>query len=73
MGSNNVTDSHLAKVADGGPVGIADNFLQLASHDHEVEVSDSRLTFFSQTQWMGDCLSAGITSIAFDVNNISSL
>ena len=54
MGSNNVTDSHLAKVADGGPVGISDNFLQLASHDHEMEVSDSRLTFFSQTQWVGN-------------------
>ena len=71
MGSANVTSSHMTNFTDGGPGGPGDNFLQVVSHEVE-EFGGNRLTFFNKVQWTGDYLSAGITAIAFDVNNFSS-
>lgn len=70
MGSNNVTTSHMTNIADGGPAGVGDNFLQVSAD--ATPVAGGRLTFFNQAQWRGDYLGTGITSIAMDLNNFSS-
>lgn len=71
MGANDVTASHMTNIADSGPAGPGDNFLQVVSHEVET-TGGNRLTFFNKTQWTGDYLSSGITEIAMDVKNFSS-
>ena len=70
MGQSIVTDTHLTIVTDGGPAGAGDNFLQVVADGTPVE--GGRLTFLNKAQWAGDFVSAGITAIAMDVNNIGS-
>lgn len=71
MGSNNITATHMTNITGGGPAGVGDNFLQVVAHEAEL-TGGGRLTFFNKAQWTGDYLSAGISAIAMDVNNISS-
>jgi len=57
-------------VADGGPSGIGDHYLRAISSGGFR--SDSRLTVFNTSQWQGDYIDAGITTITMDLNNFSS-
>ncbi|WP_146448720.1 hypothetical protein [Bythopirellula polymerisocia] len=57
-----------SNIADGGPGGVGDNYLQVKSNG--VGGAGSRLVAFNESQWIGDYLSAGVTSIAASVNNL---
>ena len=57
-------------IADGGPQGADDNYLQFASSGGNGP--GSRLVAFNLSQWAGDYISAGVTAIAADVNNLGS-
>lgn len=70
MGASSITTTHMTNIADGGPAGAGDNFLQVVSDG--VNAAGGRMTFFNKSQWTGDYLSAGITAISMDLNNISS-
>lgn len=70
MGVNAVTASHMTNIADGGPAGAGDNFLQVVSDG--TGVAGGRLTFFNRLQWTGDYTTAGVTAVAMDLKNISS-
>ena len=60
----------VANVANGGPAGTGDHFMQTVSTGGFS--SDSRLTVFNTSQWQGDYIDAGITTITMDLNNFSS-
>jgi hypothetical protein len=70
MGFNATTLSHQQNIADGGPAGAGDSFLQLVADG--TAVAGGRLTVFNQLQWGGDYTAAGVTAIAMDLKNISS-
>lgn len=70
MGFASITNTHLMNIADGGPGGLGDNFLEVVADG--TNVAGGRLTFFNQTQWAGDYLAAGINSITMDLKNFSS-
>jgi hypothetical protein len=70
MGLLAATTSNMTNVADGGPGGMSDNYLEVVSDG--TLVAGGRLTFFNQNQWSGDYTSAGITAIAMDLKNLSS-
>ena len=70
MGSTTVTDANMASIADGGPAGTGDSFLQVLSTGSAG--AGGRMTFYNRTQWTGNFTAAGITAIAMDLNNISS-
>jgi hypothetical protein len=70
MGITAVTTSHMTNIADGGPAGAGDSFLQVVADG--TAAAGGRLTFFNQLQWTGDYTAAGITAIAMDLKNISS-
>jgi hypothetical protein len=70
MGLSSVTDSYMTNIADGGPVGVDDSYLEVSS-DSTVRFGGKRLTFFNQLQWTGDYTAAGITAIAMDLKNLS--
>jgi hypothetical protein len=52
----------------GGPGGAGDHYLELTALGGDGP--GSRLSVINDAQWAGDYLAAGITSIAFDVNNL---
>ena len=54
-------------VSTGGPGGVGDAFLQLTANGGDGP--GSRLSALNLSQWSGDFIGAGITSIAMDVNN----
>jgi len=58
----------LANVANGGPNGAGDRFLQVTSTD--TGTAGSRLITFNTTQWAGNYNAAGITGIAMDLKYI---
>ncbi len=70
MGIASVTDSYMANIADGGPAGLDDSYLEVTA-DSTVPFGGSRLTFFNRLQWTGDYTAAGITAIAMDLKNFS--
>ena len=70
MGIPAVTNSHMTNIADGGPAGTGDNFLQVFADG--TSVSGGRLTFFNRLQWTGDYTAAGISAITMDLKNFSS-
>lgn len=75
MGSTLVTLEHLVNIADGGPAGAGDNYLNASSHGINPDgtiTGGSRLTFFNQAQWTGDYTAAGVTSISMDVINLGT-
>jgi hypothetical protein len=55
-------------VATGGPLGANDNYLQLTSTGSPGP--RGRLTGTNGSQWSGDYLAAGITSITMDASNL---
>ena len=55
-------------VASGGPAGAADRFLQISSGTFG---GGSRLVSFNQSQWIGNYVTAGVTSIAMDLKNFT--
>jgi hypothetical protein len=56
-----------SNIASGGPAGAGDNYLQLVATG--TAVAGGRLAVLNSSQWTGDYLAAGITSIRMDVNN----
>src|SRR5258706_2983860 len=60
----------VANVANGGPAGIGDHYMQTVSTGRFG--SDSRLTVFNTSQWQGDYIDAGITTLTMDLNNFRS-
>ncbi len=54
-------------VADGGPAGAGDRFLQIISDGGG---AGGRLTAFNRTQWLGNYLAAGVTAIEVDLQNL---
>jgi hypothetical protein len=71
MGFSATTADHMTNVADGGPAGAGDHYLQVTPDSAE-QFGGNRLTFFNRQQWLGDYTAAGITAITMDVNNFSS-
>jgi hypothetical protein len=59
-----------ANVADGGPLGVGDNYLRLTSIDGNG--SGSRLSAINPTQWAGDYIAEGVTAIMMSVNNLGT-
>lgn len=70
MGAAVPINSHLANIADGGPTGIGDNYLQVSSNGSFT--AGGRLTVFNSLQWTGDYIGKGITTIVMNLNNFSS-
>jgi hypothetical protein len=58
-------------VADGGPAGAGDSFLQLTSNGSGGP--GGRLVGMNASQWAGNYSAAGITSIAMDLRNLGSV
>ena len=57
-------------IPTGGPGGVGDAFLQLTASGGDGP--GSRLSALNLSQWTGDFIAAGITSVAMDVNNFGS-
>lgn len=55
---------------DGGPQGVGDGYLELASTG--AGTIRSKLVGLNRVQWAGDYLAADVTGIAFDVINLGS-
>lgn len=70
MGIPSITNSHMTNIADGGPAGAGDNYLEVIADN--TTSAGGRLTFFNKVQWTGDYPGAGITAIAMDLKNFSS-
>jgi len=58
-------------VADGGPLGAGDSFLQLTGTGSQG--AGGRLVGMNASQWAGDYLAAGINGIAMDVRNLGNV
>ena len=54
----------------GGPLGVDDNYLQLASTG--TFTAGGRLVAINGTQWSGDYVDAGITRISMDLRNLGN-
>ena len=59
------------RVADGGPLGSGDGFLQMTTTGNPAG-GGTRLVAFSTTQWAGDYLGAGVTGIEMDLKNLGA-
>ncbi len=59
----------VGNVANGGPSGTGDRYIQYTSSGGFG--AGSRMVVFNSSQWLGDYNSAGITSIAMDLNDLS--
>ena len=55
-----------ANVANGGPNGPNDNFLQVTA---DGSGAGGKLVTFNQKQWLGNYLTAGVTGIEMDLKN----
>jgi hypothetical protein len=60
-----------ANVADGGPLGIGDNYLLLTALGGGGNAS--RLTAINLSDWAGDYIAAGVTAISMSANNMSGV
>jgi|GEM_PF-1644898 hypothetical protein len=60
---------NVAVIADGGPAGISDAFLQVSSGAFG---GSERLITFNDTQWIGDFAAAGVTAVEMDLKNFGS-
>lgn len=56
-------------ITTGGPAGAGDNYIQITADRPSGPAS--RLAMFNDTQWSGDYITAGVTSIEMDVLNTS--
>lgn len=59
-----------ANIADGGPGGTGDNYLQNVSIGGGG--AGSKLVLFNTVQWKGDYTSAGVTDISMLMNNLGA-
>ncbi|WP_456429451.1 T9SS type A sorting domain-containing protein [Rhodocaloribacter sp.] len=59
-----------ANVADGGPLGAGDAYVEYTSTG--TGGPGSKMTFFNDTQWAGDYLTAGVKAIRMHVNNLGA-
>lgn len=59
-----------ANIADGGPAGAGDNYLQLTSVGGAG--AGSRLAAINLGQWTGDYIAAGVNAITMDVRNFGT-
>ena len=57
-------------IADGGPSGTGDGYLQITSSG--TGGPGGRLVAFSGPQWAGDYIDAGVTAIGMHVNNLGA-
>jgi hypothetical protein len=68
--TNNWTDGHagdnLAVIANGGPNGAGDSYLQVSSGSAGGE---PRLITFNQSQWTGNYIAAHVKSISMELKN----
>ncbi len=69
MGFIGATNSNMTNIADGGPSGAGDNFLQVLSDG--TAAAGGRMTFFNKNQWTGDYRGSGVTAIAMELKNLS--
>ena len=60
----------LSNVATGGPAGAGDNFLSVPANGSIG--AGGRLVAINATQWAGNYVTAGITAIEMDVNNLGA-
>lgn len=60
----------LTNIADNGPMGAGDNYLQIESTGGSG--AGSRFVMINEDQWTGDYLAAGVNIINADVNNLGS-
>ncbi|MEP6699594.1 MAG: PEP-CTERM sorting domain-containing protein [Verrucomicrobiota bacterium] len=58
-------------VPDGGPGGLGDQFMRIASTGGSGP--GSRLTVFNRDQWLGDYIAASVTAIEIDLRNMGSV
>src|SRR5689334_8196515 len=67
-GKNNWTDGHagdnLAVIANGGPNGAGDSYLQVSSGSAGGE---PRLITFNQNQWTGNYIAAHVKSVSMEL------
>lgn len=59
-----------ANIATGGPAGAGDRYMQVVSSGGFG--TDSRLVVFNNSQWLGDYISAGITSVEMYLANFGT-
>jgi hypothetical protein len=57
-------------VADGGPAGTGDAYLQIVG---DGAGSTAHITAFNRDRWSGDFLAAGITRIELDLRNVQNV
>lgn len=66
-GNGSVPDP--ANIADGGPLGVGDNYLQITA---DGSGGGGKLTSFNRSQWIGNFIVAGVTEIEMDLKGFSS-
>ena len=62
-------------VANGGPLGIGDGYLQITSTGTPpsgTPTAGGKLVAFSGPQWAGDYIGTGVTAIDMDVSNLGA-
>ena len=59
-----------ANIADGGPKGTGDNYLQNVSSGSGN--AGSKMVMFNTVQWKGDYIGAGVTNIRMQMNNLGA-
>ncbi|RIK64199.1 MAG: hypothetical protein DCC65_14925 [Planctomycetota bacterium] len=57
-------------VADGGPLGLGDNYMSVTSNG--LNGPGSRLATYNEVQWSGDYTAAGVTGITVDLKNFGT-
>ena len=57
-------------IPDGGPLGAGDAYVEYTSTG--TGGSGAKMTFFNETQWVGDYLTAGVKAIRMHVNNLGA-
>lgn len=69
-GSGNPNPNPPTNIATGGPSGTDDNFLQVTSIGGSV--TGSKLVVMNSTQWIGDYVTAGVTSVSMHIKNFGA-
>jgi len=69
-GSGNPNPTPAANITTGGPTGTDDNYLRVTSNGGSG--AGSKLVVMNSTQWIGDYLTAGVTSVSMHIKNFST-
>jgi len=59
-----------ANITTGGPTGTDDNYLKVTSNGGSG--SGSKLVVMNSTQWIGDYITAGVTSVSMNIKNFGA-